>query len=170
MSAPSHEQAFDGSGHPYTGPTTEWYEHSIASSAPSSQFSVFSQSGSTQSSIASSISDDFRQNHDDAQDRACAQLQIQSRTSIDNIKACVESLQANAHTKTWCSNPLSYADVTSASQGLRQHPRRNSLARNQKPPPLVRQDDRKVNFVESLVGKLHICRSITDRKLRDFVV
>jgi hypothetical protein len=37
---------------------------------------------------------------------------------------------------------------------LRQNPRRTSAARPVCPPALVRQSDRKVNFVDSLVGML----------------
>jgi hypothetical protein len=46
--------------------------------------------------------------------------------------------------------------VTSVPAQQRQHPRRSSLARNQRPPPLVRQADRKVNFVDNLVGEFKL--------------
>lgn len=36
----------------------------------------------------------------------------------------------------------------------RQHPRRDSLVRSICPPQLIRQSDRKVSFVDSLVGKI----------------
>ena len=129
------------------------YEQSIASSAPSTQASIFSEACSLQSSIASSISDDFRQNHEDARDKACAQLQVQTQGSIDSLKAPSEQWRADIVSHAWCPTGQSYADVTSVPKEQRQHPRRNSLARSQRPPTLVRQDDRKVNFVESLVGK-----------------
>jgi hypothetical protein len=54
------------------------YEPSIASSASSSQISIFSDTLSAQSSIASSISDDFRCNQlEDVRDRdtICAQVE-----------------------------------------------------------------------------------------------
>lgn len=156
MIVQNDEQAFDGFYHSSPVHGGELYEQSITSSVSSSQPSIFSESCSLQSSIASSISDDFRQNHEDARDRACAQLQIQSLASIDSLKASSEQSKAEILSKAWCPNAPSYADVTSVAKEQRQHPRRNSLARSQKPPTLVRQDDRKVNFVESLVGKLSI--------------
>lgn len=49
--------------------------------------------------------------------------------------------------------PKACSDFTSLPSAQRQHPRRCSLARDQKPPPLVRQADRKLGFVDNLVGK-----------------
>lgn len=128
------------------------YEPSIHSSAPSSQPSVFSDTLSVQSSIASSISDDFRNTQEDARerDRLCAQAQLhfqaQSHSLEEDHSALGKVLKA--------TEPYpSYADVTSVPALQRQHPRRCSLSRNQKPPPLVRQRDRKINFVDNLVGK-----------------
>jgi hypothetical protein len=46
--------------------------------------------------------------------------------------------------------------VTSVPAQQRQHPRRSSLAKHQRPPPLVRQADRKVNFVDNLVGEFKL--------------
>lgn len=150
------------------------YEPSVASSsALSSQASIFSEASSVQSSIASSISDDFRHNHDEARDRACAQLQLQHTTSIDNLQAASAPPKTCSLPKAWWPTGPSYADITSLPTEQRQHPRRCPLARNQKPPSLVRQDDRKVNFVESLVGKpenhcdvhlLHLLRTTTHVK------
>jgi hypothetical protein len=117
------------------------YEPSIASSASSSQFSVFSDTASAQSSIASSISDDFRSSQEDSRARYCAIAQLQSK------------VQAVTQLSQPCRQPLSYADITSAPSEQRQNPRRCSLARNQKPPPLVRQAERKLTFVDNLVGK-----------------
>lgn len=121
-----------------TGP----YEPSIASSASSSQTSVFSDASSAQSSVASSISDDFRSTQEDARDRYCATSQ--PKHIVDT------QLSQAGHQQ------LSYADVTSVPAQQRQHPRRSSLARNQRPPPLVRQADRKVNFVDNLVGEFKL--------------
>lgn len=120
-----------------TGP----YEPSIASSASSSQTSIFSDAASAQSSIASSISDDFRSSQEDARDRYSASAQLQHKHVADS------------HMAQACQQQLSYADVTSVPSQQRQHPRRSSLAKDQKPPPLVRQADRKINFVDNLVGK-----------------
>lgn len=112
------------------------YEPSIASSASSSRFSVFSDSHSAQSSIASSISDDFPRGQEDVRDRMCTPAHLQHLSKVDHVDL----------------RP-SYADITSASSEQRQHARRNSLARNHRPPPLVRQYERKVSFVDNLVGK-----------------
>lgn len=128
------------------------YEPSIASSASSSQSSVFSESSSVQSSIASSISDDFRHNYDQARDSAVAQAQIRRQTSCDGYTTVSNAAKAGNILKAECHAP-SYADVTSVPKEQRQHPRRNSLARSNRPPTLQRQCDRKFNFVESLVGK-----------------
>ena len=115
------------------------YEPSIASSASSSQTSIFSEAGSAQSSVASSISDDFRNTHEDGRDRYCATAQ--QKHIVDT------QLSQAGH------QHLTYADVTSVPAQQRQHPRRISLAKHQRPPPLVRQADRKVNFVDNLVGE-----------------
>lgn len=129
------------------------YEPSIASSASSSQLSIFSDAGSVQSSIASSISDDFRHNQEDARDRAYAQQQILQKASYENCNASIDQAKLESLAKVSCTNAPSYADITSLSKDQRQHPRRCSLSRHQKPPTLQRQCERKVNFVESLVGK-----------------
>lgn len=140
MSLPTVSQIIEGSiplGLQRTGP----YEPSIASSASSSQTSVFSDAASAQSSVASSISDDFRSTQEDARDSYCATAQLQHKHIVDTQMSHAVRQQ------------LSYADVTSVPSQQRQHPRRSSLAKHQRPPPLVRQADRKVNFVDNLVGK-----------------
>lgn len=127
------------------------YEPSISSSVPSSQSSVFSHA-SAHSSIASSVSDDFRSSQEDARerDRICAQPQGPSRVNSIAPDAAVNTAVA-AHLAQ--SDTLSYADVTSGPAQQRQHPRRRSVSRDYKPPELVRQRDRKINFVDNLVGK-----------------
>lgn len=129
------------------------YEPSIASSASSSQSSIFSDIGSVQSSIASSISDDFRHNQEDARDRAYAQQQIRQKASYDNYNTSAEQAKLDSLAESGCPNGPSYADITSIPVQQRQHPRRSSLSRNQRPPTLQRQCERKINFVENLVGK-----------------
>jgi hypothetical protein len=141
MSLPTVNQIVEGPaplGFSGTGP----YEPSIASSASSSQTSIFSDAGSAQSSIASSISDDFRSSQEDVRDRYCAPAQQPQKYN-----------KVAAHLSQACQQQLSYADVTSVPSQQRQHPRRCSSAKYQRPPPLVRQADRKVNFVDNLVGK-----------------
>jgi hypothetical protein len=139
MSLPTINQLVQGPnplGFSGTGP----YEPSIASSASSSQTSIFSDAASAQSSVASSISDDFRSSQEDVRDRYCAPAQQPPKYS--NVAA---------HLSQACQKPLSYADVTSVPSQQRQHPRRSSSAKTHRPPPLVRQADRKVNFVDNLV-------------------
>ena len=146
MSCQYDDQVTDGcapSSYAACGP----YEPSIASTASSSQVSVFSDSASVQSSIASSISDDFRSSQEEARERLCALAQSQSYYVPADFKAPGATQQACAP---------SYADITSVPSEQRQHPRRCSLPRNQKPPPLVRQAERKLNFVDNLVGKQSI--------------
>nr|POE66176.1 hypothetical protein CFP56_54438 [Quercus suber] len=135
MNITSDDQALDGP-HQTFFRGCESYEPSTASSASSSQFSVFSDSLSAQSSIASSISDDFPRSQDDARDRPCPQTHVLPQSKVDLVDL----------------RP-SYADVTSAAAEQKQHPRRNSIARHQRPPSLVRQCERKINFVDNLVGK-----------------
>jgi hypothetical protein len=62
-------------------------------------------------------------------------------------------LKASSHCPT-------YADVTSVPAPERQNPRRSSQSKHQRPPPLVRQRDRKINFVDNLVGKLRKAWSV----------
>ena len=128
------------------------YPPSVTSSVSSSQDSIFSDTASTQSSIASSLSDDFRTGQEDTS-QACAQAYLQQQAKAGQaIAAQQQRLQCML--KAQCTQQApSYADVTSVPSEQRQHPRRSSLARNQKPPPLVRQCDRKLNFVDNLVGK-----------------
>lgn len=131
------------------------YEASIASSASSSQVSVFSDTLSAQSSIASSVSDDFRcAQSEDARERdtLCAQAQLQYHSHLGGIQGEERSVLDNI-LKPSVPCPT-YAAVTSVPAPQRQHPRRCSISKAQKPPPLVRQRDRKINFVDNLVGKL----------------
>lgn len=142
---------FDDDGSDGHGPSSGTYEPSIASSASSSQGSIFSDTLSAHSSIATSISDDFRSNQEDARerDRICAHAQIQYQAR-NNLLPAEEPCTLRNLSK---AGAPSYADITSVSALQRKHPRRCSLSRNQKPPSLVRQRDRKINFVDNLVGK-----------------
>ena len=133
----------------------ESYEPSLASSAPSTQSSVFSDPASAQSSIASSISDDFRLSQEDARDRQQqgAQAYHQEAHAKAELLAHEQAKLQRMLNAQCAARAPSYANVTSVPAEQRQNPRRSSLARNQKPPPLVRQCERKINFVDNLVGK-----------------
>lgn len=128
------------------------YAPSVTSSVASSQLSVFSDTGSAQSSIASSYSDDFRLSQEEAS-QACAPAYLEQQTKAGHaIAAEHQRLQCTLKAQYVQPAP-SYADVTSVPSEQRQHPRRSSVARKSKPPPLVRQFERKVAFVDNLVGK-----------------
>jgi PHO85 cyclin-5 len=131
------------------------YQPSVASSAPSSQDSVFSVVSSAKSSAASSISDDFRLSQEEIRDR-CSQPYIRQQTKIRQAiaqeQAKLHSLRHEQYAQQSSQLPVC-ENVTFVPSNQRQHPRRSSLARHQKPPPLVRQSERKYNFVDNLVGK-----------------
>lgn len=153
-------------GHTQSSQGCGQYPSSVTSSASSSQDSIFSDTGSTQSSIASSISDDFRPSQEDAS-QTCAPTYLHQQAKAGHAVAAQQQQQQQQQQyqqlyqhqqqqqqKAQCAQaPPSYADITSVPTEQRQHPRRSSLARNQKPPPLVRQCERKISFVDSLVGK-----------------
>ena len=129
-----------------TVPPSQWehYEPSATSSTASSQRSVFSDTGSALSSTASSIFDEFRPSQEGG-----SRLQA----STTDIAAHIEKIQQQqqaifAEHERWVQP---YASTSSVPPAQRQHPRRSNS--NQKPPPLVRQCERKVAFVDNLVGK-----------------
>ncbi|KAI5370141.1 Putative cyclin PHO80 [Septoria linicola] len=144
MNTGAELRSSDGHGPNLTGYGP--YEASIASSASSSQASIFSDPLSASSSIATSISDDFRSSQEDAQEQERGCTQAQSQSHAHN--------QGNVHLGLFKAGQQcpTYADVTSVPAPQRCHnPRRSSLSRAHRPPPLVRQRDRKVNFVDNLV-------------------
>lgn len=114
------------------------YASSISSSASSSSSSVFSLDGASQSSISSTATNpvDVIWENDDGQ--------FAGRTQ----SACPRVFTKGVAPKVDGAVPPE----------LRMHPRRtNSVASNgpaARPPPcLLRQSERKVNFVDNLVGK-----------------
>lgn len=129
------------------------YTHSLASSPTSSTSSIFSlDAASSQSSVSSTSSSWDSENEIPSLNQAIAhQHSIYTAvTAVQDIKPRIVQIDpANA--------------VGSES---RQHPRRtrppiqpNGPSANtvpRPPPSLVRQSDRKDNFVESLVGKLRM--------------
>lgn len=113
------------------------YNSSIASSASASTASVWSSN----SDLSSHTSDS-------------------SNTSDDGSSGV--SLDGDAYDSYCCSkqtrSDARVAPATSVPVELRQNPRRSAPGSNGRPcpPPLVRQSDRKVNFVDSLVGMSHM--------------
>lgn len=111
----------------YNGP----YNSSLASSASSSTASVWSD-------VASQSSDDS----------SIGSSHQQSQASVTLPSSCNS-------TSIWQNQTLPVVEIP---QELRQHPRRRSAGSATQsgcPPSLVRQNDRKVTFVDSLVGKKH---------------
>lgn len=110
------------------------YNSSIASSASASTASVWS-----------SNSDSSSQTSDDA--------------SLSGNSSDGDSCESYCYPKQ-TTNDTRVPQVTSVPSELRQNPRRSAAGSNGRPcpPPLVRQADRKVNFVDSLVGmsQLHL--------------
>lgn len=139
LSDPSHQKR----PHPYSS--------SVGSSASSSSSSIFSlDCVSIQSSISSSSTTAV----DVIWENESGESSGRGLPHSDNASHCLQnSLRGAASKVTECPVPPE----------LRRHPRRTacptatsngtSTSCPRLPPPLVRQCDRKVNFVDSLVGK-----------------
>lgn len=137
--------------------TTHPYSSSVGSSASSSSSSIFSlDCVSTQSSISSSSTTavDVIWENDESGESSGRGL-----PHSENASHCLRnSLRGVASKVTECPVPPE----------LRKHPRRTacptatsngtSTSCPRLPPPLVRQCDRKINFVDSLVGKSYLLR------------
>ena len=139
---PGHQRAFHA--HPYAS--------SSASSASSSSSSVFSLDGvSSQTSISSSGSVDVIWENESSNDSNPSGRGLVN--SSDSISHCSRGVRGAA---------LKVADAAVPLE-LRQNPRRtghaattngtSSSACARPPPSLVRQCERKVHFVDNLVGK-----------------
>lgn len=114
------------------------YSSSIASSASSSSASVWS-SNSSQSSDDSSVTSSL---DSESVDSCCYGGTSYAAASLDEPCPTIAV--------SWPKHKL-----PEAAAQPRAHPRRTSASstRSGCPPQLVRQCDRKVNFVDSLVGK-----------------
>ncbi|KAE8450304.1 hypothetical protein EG329_006732 [Mollisiaceae sp. DMI_Dod_QoI] len=114
------------------------YSSSVASSASSSTASIWSDA-SSQSSDDSSAPDT------DISEPYCLTSSQPAPSFITSNNACEQAISVATY---WPKHKIN-VEVT---QEQRQHPRRTSVtARTGCPPPLVRQCDRKVSFVDSLV-------------------
>ena len=139
-------------------PETHPYAATLSSSASSSTSSVFSDAAS-QASSASSTSSHSNWDSEEWSSRN----QAGPTSAVD--PASLAAFQPISRVSTYPQCQPS-ACREAAQEGLpslrteflapveqRQHPRRSSTTINQRPPPqLVRQSDRKVNFVDCLVG------------------
>ncbi len=137
----------DDSSPPYITSYNGPYSSSLASSASSSSASVWSDVAS-QSSDDSSIHSSGISSESEISDSYCCTSQPPSYQPIQQ-NICDQGVTVTA---SWPKSILA-----SVAPEQRQHPRRTSggpVARSGCPPSLVRQCDRKVNFVDSLVGKL----------------
>lgn len=155
----------DASAHSSLRISTENHHHpytlSIASSASSSTSSVFSLDAPSSQSSVSSASTSW----ESEQDNAYLLNHTASRQPVPYATAQETSLpvyQANVR-------PVHNLHFNPVASECRQHPRRTQpqtqvngcpiTAGPRLPPTLVRQSERKDNFVESLVGKLSLLQS-----------
>lgn len=116
------------------------YSSSVASSASSSTASIWSDASSQSSDDSSAPDSDLPESYCLASSQPAP-----SFTNANNVCEQVISVAA-----CW---PKHRTNVE-LGQEQRQNPRRTSVtARSGCPPSLVRQCDRKVSFVDSLVGK-----------------
>jgi PHO85 cyclin-5 len=147
--------------HPQTSGTTSPRSHpyapSLSSSASSSSSSVFSDAASQTSASSSSTSQSLQWESEGWSSRAQAPA---SGATVDpaafgpvvrvsTFPLSRPSVCRESATETFLP-PLRTDFVVPSEQ--RQHPRRSSTLHNRAPPPLVRQAERKVNFVDCLVG------------------
>jgi hypothetical protein len=116
------------------------YSSSVASSASSSTASIWSDAASQSSDDSSNPDSDISEPYCLTSSQAAP-----SFTTASNI--CEQIISVAAYYPKHRTN-------VEVGQEQRQHPRRTSVsARSGCPPSLVRQCDRKVSFVDSLVGK-----------------
>lgn len=123
------------------------YSSSLSSSASSSSASVWSDAAS-QSSDDSSVTSGGASDSEVSDAYSCA-----TRESSYQADSC------DVITPTACWPKSVLASIVPTQ---RRHPRRTST-RNACRPSLVRQCDRKVNFVDSLVGKITKSPEISNR-------
>ena len=121
-------------------PRSHPYEHSLASSASSSSSSVFSNDAASQTSSTSSSSS-----------TAAA---WEADEGVWRGQACPESFRANGDAPATVKRvlpPLPSIETSLPARQRHHHPRRCSVSRP--PPTLVRQSERKEQFVDGLVGE-----------------
>lgn len=120
----------------------------LATSASSSSASLWSDVSSQHSDDSSSTADS-----QDSSYFSCAPTS--SQTSVSSFGSVCESL-SNPHDPWAKYQAQQQQPQTELPTELRQNPRRTSnstTSRTGRPPSLVRQADRKVSFVDNLVGK-----------------
>lgn len=137
------------------------YGSSVASSASSSTSSVFSLDAASSQTSSSSTSSSGQRGWDS--DDSWARPQAAAPVRPNGCPAIVEPIAPNggisrSQVSRWCESQVSLPSLRSMDvpvpAELRQNPRRCSTAANYRAPPaLIRQSERTVKFVDSLVGK-----------------
>jgi hypothetical protein len=138
------------------------YAPSLSSSASSSTSSVFSDTASQTSNSTTTSSRSAFGGWDEEWTSRAPQAALGSTVDPTSLSSFAPITRASTFPlcqPSACREstgkrdlPPLQTDLTSTAE-QRPHPRRSSTAINHRqPPPLVRQGDRKVNFVDCLVG------------------
>jgi hypothetical protein len=129
------------------------YNLSLATSASSSAASFWSDVSSQHSddtvSTAPTSYSDSCDSYYFSQPPTSSQFSVSSLGSSCEPAVKLQDPWANAQLQPQIQVELPPAE-------LRQNPRRTAAPRSGRPPSLVRQSDRKLSFVENLVGKRHL--------------
>ncbi|KAF2639295.1 hypothetical protein P280DRAFT_403451 [Massarina eburnea CBS 473.64] len=139
---------------PYSGtasPRSHPYASSLSSSASSSTSSVFSDTASqaSTSTASSGASQEIYRPSGTYSELELNPAGLSNFASIGRVSTYPQ-YQSSACRETARALPPLRTELVAPSE-QRQHPRRSSTTVNQRPPQLVRQSDRKVNFVDCLV-------------------
>ncbi len=121
----------------------------------SPSFVSLNQYASYNSTLTSSASSTATSVWSDTASQASDDTSISSNSDSDSCDAYCRPGKLSAAEKVKFRPSLAKPAAEAVAPELRQNPRRSgpgSRARAACPPPLVRQCDRKVNFVDSLVG------------------
>lgn len=130
-------------------PRSHPYAPSLSSSASSSTSSVFSEAAS-QTSISTSLSSSWGTDEWSSGSRPIISGTLASLAPISRVSTFPQyQAPCRDPARDRVLPPLRTEVPTSTEQ--RQHPRRSSSTIGRQPPQLVRQSDRKVNFVDCLV-------------------
>jgi hypothetical protein len=138
-------------------PETHPYAAPLSSSASSSTSSVFSDAAS-QTSSASSTSSHSNWDQEEWSRNQAAQASTIDAASLATFQTISRVSTFPQYQSAVCREPVQERLPSLRAEFLappeqRQNPRRSSANVNQRAPPqLVRQSDRKVNFVDCLVG------------------
>lgn len=134
------------------------YTATLSSSASSSTSSVFSDAASQASSASSTSCQSTWESEEWSSRTQAAPTSTVDPSSLATFQPITRvntypQYQPSACRETIQERLPSLRTEFLAPVEQRQHPRRSSSTINQRPPPqLVRQSDRKVNFVDCLVG------------------